>query len=217
MTMTKFYCVMLLASSFVFQSSANAKPRVIDVTGIDVAGVRLGMTPEAARQALTNQGFQLSDDEMYLSWSAQVAAEAGKYVNTPKDTTRAIWSTKADGADYQEVSVSYGVSVDGSRVKGVRYTRPARLGNILKLATDRYGQPTRIDMNTYHYCPQVKGCPTSLFSKADFPSLEVHHPFSEYGLSVITLTQGTAADQRLDAKFREAVIAIAPNYGKAAF
>lgn len=215
--MKNIYCVILFASSFVFQSSAYAKPRVNDVNGIDLAGVKLGMTPEAARQALTNQGFQLSDDNRYLSWSAQVAAEAGKYVNTPKDTTQAIWETMAEGADYQKVLVRYEINADGSRVAEVRYTRPARLGNILKLATDRYGQPTRIDMNTYHYCPQVKGCPTSLFSKADFPSLEVHHPFSEYGSSLITLTQGTAADKRWDVKFQEAVTAIAPNYGKAAF
>lgn len=215
--MKKCFYAMLFASSFVFQSSANSKTRVVDVAGIDVAGVRLGMTPEAARQALTNQGFQLSDDEKYLSWSAQVAAEAGKYMNTPKDTTQAIWETLAEGADYQKVLVRYEINDDGSRVKEVRYTRSARLGNILKLATDRYGQPTRIDMNTYHYCPQVKGCPTSLLSKAGFPSLEVHHPFSEFGSSVITLSQGTAADQRWDTKFREAVIAMAPNYGKAAF
>lgn len=217
-TMKKCFYQTLLALTLLFPSSVNAKPRVMDVTIFDVAGVKLGMTPAEARQALTNKGFHLSDDFMYLSWSAQVAAEAGKYANTPKVTTRAIWETKAEGADYQTVWVRYEINVNGSRVKEVKYTRPARLGNILKLADERYGPPTRSETARYRYCPEIEGCPKYVYgNKTRFPSLEVYHSFTDSGHSEIILTQGTTADQQWDAKFRAAVIAIAPNYGKAAF
>jgi len=113
------------------------------------------MTPEAARLALANQGFNLSDDTRTLSWAAQVSAEAGKYTNTPKVTTQAIVETVAEGPGLQRVTVTYEINPDGSSVKEVKYIRPSRGGNLFYLAVERYGPPTRIGYSTFHYCPQV--------------------------------------------------------------
>src|SRR3546814_20159618 len=79
---------------------------------------------------------------MSPSWTAQSATEAGKYVNTRRDTTRATHYTDAEGPDFQTVEISYDVGPRGSRVRKVKYTRPGSRGDILTLAIAKYGEPT---------------------------------------------------------------------------
>ena len=192
-----------------------AKERIVDVTALDVAGVRLGMTPSEARVGLEAAGFNVSDDQTGPSWTARIAEEAGKYVNTPRDTTRGTHYTYAEGPDFQTVEVSYDVGPRGSRVRKVKYTRPADRGNILPTAIAKYGEPTVRRLNGLRYCSAAKECNDSFMSDMPSASIEAHQ--SNTSRSFIIMSQGDAADGASKATFDKAVRDIAPNYGKAAF
>src|SRR3546814_15200958 len=99
-------------------------------------------SPDEARIGLEAAGFKVSDDRSGPSWTAQIAEEAGKYVNTRRDTTRATHYTDAEGPDFQTVEISYDVGPRGSRVRKVKYTRPGSRGDIIPLAIAKYGEPT---------------------------------------------------------------------------
>lgn len=195
--------------------SAEAKGRVVDTTILDVAGVRLGMSPAEARAALEAGGFNVSDDRTGPSWTAQIAEEAGKYINTPRDTTRGTWYTDAQGPDAQTVEVSYEVGPRGSRVKNIRYTRPGNRGDIIPMAIAKYGEPTLHRVSGVRYCSSVKDCNDSFMSDMPSASLEVYQSYTSR--SFIILSQGTLADGATKAAFDKAVRDVAPNYGKAAF
>lgn len=205
----------VIVAAGLLSSPANAKPRLIDAATIDVASVKLGMTPEEARQALLAHGYSVGADSMAESWNARVASEAGKYTNTPKDNTRGVYATQAEGPEYQRVEVIYEITASGSRASKITYSRPGSQGDIKALAREKYGEPTRTNVNTFHYCSEMKGCPQYLYSEAPLPSLEVYSSYS--GRSSVILSQGSDADMRWQTAFSEAVRKLSPNYGKAAF
>ncbi|RYE36430.1 MAG: hypothetical protein EOP21_14870 [Hyphomicrobiales bacterium] len=189
------------------------RPREVDVSQLDVAGVRLGMTPAEAREALNAAGYSVSDDSTYLSWKARVAEEAGKYANVPKDTTRAVVATGAEGPENQKIEVRYAVGPNGSRVDRVKYRRLGRQGNIFPMAFAKYAQPTAQGSSTASWCSQRKGCPTQIFEPSRLAWLSVYQVGD--GNASITLDQGLDAAARLKAIFDAAVRAIAPSYGRA--
>lgn len=209
----------LQAVLFVWMMTAAAPvfagPRLVDVASLEVAGVKLGMSPEVARQVLLANGFNVSSDVFAESWSARVASEAGKYVNTPKDHTRAVAGLSAEGPEYQRVDVSFAITATGSFVRKVEYTRPSGQGSLIGLALKKYGKPTKSGLNSVRYCSSGDGCSDSFMGVVEFPNIEVRDSYS--GRSSVTLTQGRKADSELKLKFMKAVQAIAPNYGKAQF
>src|SRR3546814_20186190 len=85
------YKLITLAAAAIASSAtaAAAKERIVDVTTLDVAGVRLGMFPDEARIGLEAAGFKVSDDRSGPSWTAPIAEEAGKYVN--RSAERRVW------------------------------------------------------------------------------------------------------------------------------
>lgn len=196
-------------------SPALAKAHTVDATTLDVAGVKLGMTPEEARQALNASGYSVGADLMSESWNARVASEAGKYANTPKDGTRAVYATDAEGPEYQKVTVTYEITSSGSHARKIEYSRPGIQGDILALVRGKYGVPTRESWSTYHYCAIEKTCPSNLSSDAPEPFLEAYS--SNSGRSSIVLSQGQVARERWESAFAAAVREKAPNYGKASF
>src|SRR3546814_16887735 len=126
------YKLITLAAAAIASSAtaAAAKERIVDVTTLDVAGVRLGMFPDEARIGLEAAGFKVSDDRSGPSWTAQIAEEAGKYGNTRRDTTRATNYTDDDGPDFQTVEISYDVGTRGSTWLKVNSTPPGNPGHI---------------------------------------------------------------------------------------
>src|SRR3546814_9257837 len=108
------------------------------------------------------------------SWTAQIAEEAGKYVNTRRDTTRATHYTDAEGPDFQTVEISYDVGPRGSRVRKVKYTRPGSRGDIIPLAIAKYGEPTLRRLSGIRYCSSEKECRDSFMSDMPTASLEVY-------------------------------------------
>lgn len=194
---------------------AFAKTNLVNPAHLDVAGVKLGMTPEEARSALSSNGFSVGSDSMAESWNARVASEAGKFINTPKDNTRAVYATQAEGPESQKVEVIYEITALGSRASKIEYSRPGAQGSIINQVREKYGEPTNLSMSTMHYCVEKNGCPNSIFSKANGPSIEIYSSYS--GRSSVTLTQGTFADFRWKQDFDAAVKRVAPNYGKAIF
>lgn len=206
----------LLTLAIVLQGSTGvAKTNIVNPADFDVAGVRLGMTPEEARTALASSGFSIGSDSMADSWNARVATEAGKFVNTPKDNTRAVYATEAEGPEYQKVEVIYEITATGSRAKKVEYSRPGEQGSIIALAKAKYGEPTKAHLNFMRYCVEKKGCLDFAYSDSLGPSLYVYASFS--GRSTVTLSQGSAADSRWKYAFESAVRTIAPKYGEANF
>lgn len=212
----RFNFIMLAAAALIASTpAAVAKGRDVDVAALDVAGIKLGMSPSEARAGLEAAGFKVSDDRTGPSWTAQIAEEAGKYANTPRDTTRGTYYTDGEGPDYQQVEVAYEVGPRGSRVRKVRYSRPGGQGDLRPLAITKYGDPTIRRLNGMRYCTSSTECDDSFMSDMPSASLEVYQ--SNTGRSFIILSQGIAADSATKAAFDKAVRDIAPNYGKAAF
>src|SRR3546814_1448493 len=83
------YKLITLAAAAIASSAtaAAAKERIVDVTTLDVAGVRLGMFPDEARIWLEAAVFKVSDDRSGPSWTAQIAEEAAKYVRSAEHTS----------------------------------------------------------------------------------------------------------------------------------
>src|SRR3546814_20719473 len=81
------YKLITLAAAAIASSAtaAVAKERIVDVTTLDVAGVRLGMFPDEARIGLEAAGFKVSDNRSGPRWTAQIAEEAEKYATTQHD------------------------------------------------------------------------------------------------------------------------------------
>jgi hypothetical protein len=194
---------------------AIAKEKAIDIEALDVAGVKLGMTPAEARAALIAAAYSVSDDQMGPSWMASVSEEAGKYANTPRYTTQSVIYTRAEAPDFQKIEVSYQVGPEGSRVRKVEYSRPADRGDIRPTAMEKYGDPTVYSINGFRYCPTKAVCPNSFMAQAPEASIEVHQSMT--GRSYIILSQGGVTDLHHEIAFKKAVRDIAPNYGKAAF
>src|SRR3546814_7407087 len=111
---------------------------------------------------------------MSPSWTAQSATEAGKYVNTRRDTTRATHYTAAEGPDFQTVEISYDVGPRGSLVRKVKYTRPGSRGDIIPLAIAKYGEPTLRRLSGIRYSSSAKACRHSYMSDMQTASLAVH-------------------------------------------
>lgn len=195
--------------------SANAKERAIDPFTLDIAGVKIGMSPAEARAGLEEAGYSVSDDRMGASWKAWVASEAGKYANTPRDNSQSVHYTIAEGPDFQKIEVQYEVRPGGSRVRKIEYSRPARVGDIRPQARAKYGEPTRTSVNGIRYCQLPKDCPQGFMMDSQGPSLEVYNSYT--ARSMIILSQGTLADADWKIAFMAAVQNIAPTYGKAAF
>lgn len=205
----------VMIAAITLSCPAYAKPRLVDAAAFDVASVKLGMTPEEARQALVTHGYSVGADSMAESWNARVASEAGKYANTPKDNTRAVYATQAEGPESQKVEVLYEITASGSHARKITYSRPGSQGDIRSVAIQKYGQPTRVSMNAFRYCSEIKDCPQYLYDNAPSPSMEVLYSYS--GRSSVILSQGKNLDMRWQAAFSDAVRKLAPNYGKAAF
>lgn len=204
-----------LLSFLLLVPHSYAKDRSQNVQDFDVAGVKLGMSPLEARTALVEHGFSVSDDRMSLSWAGQIAAEAGKYVNTPKIETQSVWLTSAKGPDYQSIEVTYEIRPAGSVVATVTYQRPASTGDIWPTVRQRYGLPTWKSVVSAIYCADMTGCPERYFTEADFAYLLIYSSGS--GRSSVTLSQGRKANLSWKSDFYAAVRAIAPAYGKAGF
>src|SRR3546814_3176024 len=156
------------------------------------------MVPDEARIGLEAAGFKVSDDRSGPSWTAQIAEEARKYVNTRRDTTRATHYTDAEGPDFQTVEISYDVGPRGSRVRKVKYTRPGSRGDIIPLAIAKYGEPTLRRLSGIRYCSSENECRDSFMSDMPTASLEVYQ--SNTSRSFLIISQGDMADAAHDRK-----------------
>lgn len=144
-----------LVKKIVKPSSKPARPgaattgQAASVSQFDVAGVRLGMTPQQARAALQQSGYQVRDNDGLPSrtWEERIQAAAlekqGKSsYEVPKTATKNFVGTKERR---QTIQVSLSAKPEGMRVTKVVYGTPG--DEILKNDYDanvrqKYGPPT---------------------------------------------------------------------------
>lgn len=142
---------------------------VARIRAMDVAGVRLGMSPEQARAALRASGYSPTPDramytdgrpkvERNYDYATRVDQERRLRLSdgSPMPSRNTIVAEDWNKGD-ERVHVAYVPTRDGVVAADVLYTIPAgRLGwqGIRSSVVSRYGRPTRVSegLHTVRYC-----------------------------------------------------------------
>ena len=192
-------------------------PRWAPVDTFDVAGVRLGMTPEEARAALRTAGFvPPATDPTQDSWSSTLSRRRAERLGGKVDESRVAMFTRAASPQGEQVEVWYAATAEGARASSVEYRMPT--GRMERTAfvsatSAKYGRPTTQDPVRNLYCTKGEGSCVTHSNKA-LPHLQTEIDYSAY---VVTLREGGAYDADLKARMAAAVEAVAPRNAKASF
>lgn len=142
---------------------------VARIRQMDVAGVRLGMTPDEARAALRAKGYAPTPSTLYsdrrqdvkngYDYATRVDQVRRERLSSyggdfkPKEVVTSEMWNKGD----ERINVDYSVMREGRRVAAVSYRIPeGRMSwpSIRSSIVDKYGRPTRLseNLNEIHYC-----------------------------------------------------------------
>ena len=199
----------------------STSPNWANVTGMDVAGVKLGMTPEQVRAALTAKGFTpRKTDPLQDGFALNVRQEAAKRrqtsVTNATDNDRVPMFTMANGPQNEHIEVWYAATPTGAIANQIKYQVPSsRMTKQVfgQGVLAKYGKPT-VSMNGIAlYC--TKGEPSCVeYKNKGKPYLRTSTGFDMMGLE---LTNGAEAVRQRSETFRAAVDAQAPADAKATF
>jgi hypothetical protein len=139
-----------------------------NVASLDVAGVRLGMTPNMVHQALDNSGYALSKQEKRNDFAGRVEQAAmerrGEFIGPRTHFSADIGHENYIGTSSQEVSVSYAPTLSGMKVSKVTYQVEVDYldaTTFLSTTERKYGRPSQIyyyftaSPQTYTYCDNL--------------------------------------------------------------
>lgn len=196
---------------------------------LDVAGVRLGMTPDQARTALTRAGYRIAETIDYgPSFASRVRAEAerrrtGSY-GSASMADRVLTALEATGPNRESISVRLTAVPGGSSVvTGVRLIVPAEVMDgaaLLRQAVAKYGPPdgSRDGRLTLGWCsvPVKSVCASILPFQIRYGSLP-NLIASAIIQNSITLSEGTDRGRDREREFTAAVERAAPKTGRVAF
>ncbi|WP_296722003.1 hypothetical protein [Erythrobacter sp.] len=121
--------------------------RRYDVSSFDVAGIKLGMTPDQVRSILKTNGFTFSEEKSWRSF-ADLAAREAKRLNQPVPSIASLQGTdKISGTDSSrnKVVISFIQQRGGSSVSNVILYFDTNTNDVRNLENDifqRYGLPT---------------------------------------------------------------------------
>lgn len=192
-------------------------PRWAPVGTFDVAGVKLGMTPEETRAALNAGGFTPQViDPTQSSWASLVSRRVVERIPGKVDETRIPMFTRAGGPHGEQVEVWYTATPDGARATSIEYTMPTnRMERAAFVAgvSAKYGRPTIEDPVHGLYCTRGESrCVT--YGDGLLPYLLTE---SSYSVHSIKLMEGMRYGDDLKARTAAAVEGMAPKNAKASF
>lgn len=192
-------------------------PRWAPVGTFDVAGVKLGMTPEETRAALKAGGFTpQATDPTQDSWTSVVSRRIAERIPGKVDEAKVPMFTRAGGAQGEQVEVWYTATPEGARATSIEYTMPTnRMERAAFVAgvSAKYGRPTTEDPVHGLYCTRGESsCVT--YGNRVLPHLLTE---SSYSVHSIKLMEGMRYGDELKARSAAAVEAAAPRNAKASF
>lgn len=193
------------------------KPTWSPVSTVDVAGVKLGMSPEQVRAALKAGGFTpRATDPDQSSWSAMVADKLAERGVAVTDRTKVPMFTMASGPQGEHVEVWYAATRQGAQVSSVKYLLPTNRMERAAFLTgvkNKYGQPTTEDRVNSLYCSAgEQSCVT--YQNKQLPHLMASVGYSNYE---VFLRNGTKFSDDYRAEMASAIEAGAPKRAKATF
>lgn len=199
---------------------------------LDVAGVRLGMTPDEARAALTRAGYRPTDNDSLRygpSFASRVRQEAerrrtGRYV-AALTTDQVVTRIAMTGPSRESIAVDLDAVTTGSSVvTGVDVNVPADVMTgpaLLRQAVAKYGPPDgRGDSGLLlAWCSaSVKAvCGSISPFVVQYRSLPNLRAATALSSRSITLSEGTERGGRRDREFAAAVDRVAPKSDRVAF
>ncbi len=208
-----------LEGAFALLNPFGSGPRTVDATQFDIAGVKLGMTPEEARAALKAKGFvPNASDPRQDSWSARVSTAAAERGRGPAVAGTIPQFTMAFGPAKERVEVWYAPTPTGARAATINYVidhdRITPEAFIKGLGT-RYGKPTTATGHRGSWCNRSERECGGLAETGQLPMLAAD--VDRYTLYSLKLSEGSrAADQR-KASLASAIDAAAPRDAKVSF
>jgi len=192
-------------------------PRWGSVADFDVAGVRLGMTPEEARAALRKGGLvPAAEDPQQDAFRAVVSQRAAERGAAGADRATVPMFTMARGAQGETVEVWYAAARDGARVTQVKYLMPTNrmeAAAFSKTVEAKYGRPTFREGAHGFYCTKPERVCAGYATKV-LPYLVADIGSAHHGLD---LQMGEGYRAELKAETAAAVEAAAPKNAKASF
>lgn len=199
---------------------------------LDVAGVRLGMSAETARAALTKAGYSIPATNGISygpSFGALVRSEAARRrtgaAQSPAMTDRVVTKLQGYGPNRETITVNLVVTPSGgSSVTDVHLTMPQDVMTgyaFLRQVTAKYGQPDgRRDQGmTLAWCTAplkpVCGSITPFQRRPEaLPNLTASMIYND---NTIRLADGTEQERERERTFAAAVERAAPKTDRAAF
>lgn len=192
-------------------------PRWASVSTFDVAGVKLGMTPEETRSALKAGGFTpQATDPTQDSWASVVSRRIAERIPGEVDETKVPMFMRAGGPQGEQVEVWYTATPEGARATSIEYTMPTnRMERAAFVASvsAKYGRPTAEDPVHGLYCTKGEAsCVT--YGNRNLPHLLTE---SSYSVHSIKLMEGSRYGDELKARTAAAVEGMVPKNAKASF
>ena len=192
-------------------------PRWAPVSTFDVAGVKLGMTPEETRTALKGAGFSpQATDPMQDAWSAVVSGRAAERIGGKVEDGKVPMFTRASGPQGETVEIWYAATPEGARATSIEYMMPTKRMERAAFAAGiavKYGRPTVEETARGLYCTKGEGSCLTYQNKA-LPHLLTE---SSYSVHSVKLTEGEQYRNELKSRTAAAVEAAAPKNAKASF
>lgn len=196
---------------------------------LDVAGVRLGMSPDDVRAALTKAGYRMAGGVDYgPSFASRVRAEAerrrtGSYVSA-STADRVLTGLEATGPNRESMTVGLAAVPAGSSiVTGVRLVVPSEVMNgpaLLRQTVAKYGPPdgSRDGRLTLAWCsvPVRSVCGSILPFQVQYGTLP-NLTASTIIQNSIQLSEGTDRSRLREREFAAAVDRAAPKTDRVAF
>ncbi|PTM45497.1 hypothetical protein C8J24_1718 [Sphingomonas aerolata] len=187
------------------------------VENLDVAGAKLGMSPEQVRSALKAGGFTpQATDPIQSSWSALVADKIAERGVTKLDNSKVSMFTMASGPQGERIEVWYSATPQGARANSVLYRLPTNRmekSTFLSGVKAKYGRPTVDNGNSSLYCsPGEQKCVS--YDNKQFPYLAIAADYSYYEVS---LRNGMRYSDDYRADMAKAIEIAAPKSAKTSF
>lgn len=198
----------------------TAAPPLYKVSNLDVAGVRLGMTPDEVQQVLSGSGYTLSSQRRSLDFAGRVERGAmerrGEHIGPRTRLSGDIGSEGYTGPSSQIVSVIYGPSPTGQGVTDVTYKVQhdyLEEATFFQTVRNKYGPPSQtterseISSRSFTYCDtQDVNC------RNEAPRLMAIgiYPMSMNHWRAVELREGRVAHQRREAAIAAAVDQVVP-------
>lgn len=192
-------------------------PAWSQVDEFDVAGVKLGMSPEEARAALEAKGFKARDnDPAQPSWAALLSREIAKRRQVEANDSTVPMFTRANGEQGESIEVWYAATPQGAIVASVKFLIPTdRMERDLfeRSVAEKYGAASYEDKTERIFCSRGES-ECKPWQVQAHPHLTADVDYHFYGVSI---SYGSDFRDAMTARMAAAVEAAAPKDAVATF